>query len=532
MSILKRAISLAAAAAIALSLLSGCSAVKQNSSSDYVAYVKDHELFISDLSKGNEYQVSTDLTKVNRDDYIDTYSKTAWLTSGMEVAALATVITKDGKTIFYPDKWDDPEDLSTFSLYYRCLKDSDESPVKIDSNVELYGLREDVSLVWYWKPYDDDLHLLYLYDLKNGEKTKVGAVYLSGVADNGDLIYLSDNGDLYLKRCGEDPLKLASEIGIFADASFYETWYDNFDAVSIYYSKNDSLYRIDSAKNVEKIASDVYAVIRAYESGELYLERFYPDGYDEVNNAINFWSLYYYDGESEKLISDNASGSIIDASSGSSTPIVVYNEYEGEACIAVGGNSTSLSGRIIYALIGEDDNIFYIDENWDMYYVSLSNGELQAPTIYDTDVERLMYIRSDGKPIYLKGDYYLGDLYIGKDCVCVDVDAGSLSFNSETDTLLFFSDLTDNCGRLNMYTDGKLKTIAEDAYSPYLFYYDGLDSFYVLPDGSVLYFSDYDEDNYIGQLSIYRDGKSSVVADDVSCFVHLYDSKIARHNLF
>ncbi|MBQ4602626.1 MAG: hypothetical protein IJB24_07180, partial [Clostridia bacterium] len=67
---------------------------------------------------------------------------------------------------------------------------------------------------------------------------------------------------IYLKYAGKDREKLASDVSSIE--------YVSKDITTVYYIKEDSLYKQVEGEDKEKIASDVYNVIKIYESGEIY----------------------------------------------------------------------------------------------------------------------------------------------------------------------------------------------------------------------------------------------------------------------
>lgn len=618
-----RAIVVLLITAIVTSLLAGCSAIGKSSSSDYVAYIKDNELFISDMSEDGISQISSKLLKIDRDDYIDEHGEEYWAALPIRLAFMSTRITQDCKTIFYPDKQND--DNGTFSLYYRSIRKLDAEPVKIDSNVSTYLVNSDGTLVAYSKKNGND-YIIYQYDPDSEEKTKLGACNAALFALDGSTTYILDDGALYLKKPGKDAVKLDSNVDSIIDVAYLSGEYmtETFD--TIYYMKNNAVYKASTGKDSEKLVSDVNDVICIYDSDKMYFSReqddektlldyvndsyseydysfttlekpekpsrydydyydeyeiayeIYEEEYEEYRDSLRenadvesrndlryelsestfspTYSLYYFDGEKETLIADNYvcdeywDSSIVSQNE----PVILYSVYTPssfekpdiadvydadslrkavnetlyngvEYYIAADTNAVSLGEKASNAVISNDgSSAYYIAED-DLYSVSVKNGSPQKPVIYDSDVGSIWGLFTDDQVVYLKDiSDFTGDLYINKERITSDTYDGMYYVYTEQDMLLFYSDFDDydDCGTLNIYTKNKLSKIADDSYSPYIVNFSHT-PYCVTPDGSVIYLSDYDNNNYIGQLSVYKNGKSTVIDNDVADFVHAYN---------
>lgn len=238
-------------AAIALIILI-VSLLGGGASNNYALYIKDRELYFSNLKDGDSaWQLSSklvDTEEVDNDDIADAgYSLSAY-----------TYLSEDGKYIFFPDKIGDSEGLN---LYYKVTDDPDADAVKIDSEVLIYSVDSKTSVVTYLKGEEGSL---YQYSIKDDSKEKIaGDVNRFYVSDDGkELIYVNSEKCIYSQVIGEEKEKLASDIGSLE--------YVTEDLSTVYYYKEEALYKQVIGEEKEKVASDIYSILEIYDSGEIY----------------------------------------------------------------------------------------------------------------------------------------------------------------------------------------------------------------------------------------------------------------------
>lgn len=237
--------------AVVLSLFLG----KGKTDKNYAMYIKDREIFFTDLKKDAEpWQITSHLVDADSDE-VDDYD----LASASAYISEVIYMSEDGKYIFFPDKIGEDDD--GFNLYYRETKDAESEAVKIDSDVQLYSVSKDNTIVTYVK--GDDYNL-YQYNLKEDTKDKLASeINMMRVTEDGSkVIYMTDDGSIYQVRTGEEKEKIAS------DATRVE--YISDDLSTVYYVKDEALYKKSEEADKEKIASDIYEVVKIYESGEVY----------------------------------------------------------------------------------------------------------------------------------------------------------------------------------------------------------------------------------------------------------------------
>ncbi len=225
-------------------------AVTAPSLPSYGMYVKDGELYYSNLSK-KPWELTSNLST-------DDISNSSWLSSAYELAAMTT-LSKDEKTLFYPDKINMLDE--GFTIYYKSAKKAKAEGTKLDSDITTYHVNDKATLVTYLKGDDDNL---YQYNMKKKDKEKLdGDVEQFWVSDDGKIVrWIDTDGGLYYKKDGKEKVKISGDVN--------KTLYITEDFKTIYYLKDGNLYSCEGTKDAKKIASDVTDVLKVYESGEVY----------------------------------------------------------------------------------------------------------------------------------------------------------------------------------------------------------------------------------------------------------------------
>ncbi|NLK39123.1 MAG: zinc ribbon domain-containing protein [Clostridiales bacterium] len=218
---------------------------------NYALYIKDREIFLTATSKAKPWQLTDRLIDVGRFDNSDFAEYAEFFGNFIQ-------LSNDGKRIFYIDRLN-TSGSSGATLYYRNVKNPDQEPVRIDSEVYYYSVSKSGKLITYIKGEEMSL---YQHNLKDKEKI-ASEIENFEVSDDGKrLYYYNSEGDLYYKQNGKDKEKIDSNISTV----FYIS--DNFN--TLYYEKEESLYKKTLGKDKEKIDSDVFSIINIYETGEVY----------------------------------------------------------------------------------------------------------------------------------------------------------------------------------------------------------------------------------------------------------------------
>lgn len=592
---------------IALLVLVISLAFNRKSGKSFVLYAKDSELFYSDFSKGDPMQVS-DRFISDRD-----YSNER-LASRAYNLGMVTTLTKDGKLLFFPSKIGAYED--TFTLYCRYMNKPKQDPVKIDSDISMYAVSEKGDLVTYLKGNARNGATLYQHDLEDKEKIASDVVEFYVSRDGKQIVYLNDDNSLYTKRSGKDKEKLSSNVTCL--------YYVSEDCKTMCYARDDMLYLVRDGKDPEKVASNVKDVIAVYASGEIYYlkseseevnlldyieddklesdanmsrpeEPDYPyywdyetdeeyqaakskydadyqaysdamDAYyakndrdylrDELRNYTmtqTRYTLCYYDGTEEVKITDAfISNGYSSYAAAKDVPVLIYKSYSqsadskinlsdlsyayeaydkiqdmlfssSEMYVACGKEATLVSQNTAssFAISQNGETIYFIDDiheekNYgDLYQIRISKGKVQDSTLYDTDVAPGMYyFVSNDKFLYLKdADDYEGELFLNKESICDDVNFLYVFWDDASGKAYYITDWnsTHSYGTLNVYKNGKSTKIADDVYD-----------FQVTFNGDVVYLYDYSNRSYRGDLYIYRSNKPVKLDEDVIAIIPAY----------
>ena len=235
---------------LVISLFSGSGGKAEN---NYALYLKDNEIFFTDLKKDSEaWQLTSrlvDTDEVDDEDLAD---------AGYQLG-LYTYMSEDGKYIFFPDKVGD--DDGGFNLYYKEVAKPDMEAIKVDSDIRSYTVNASATLITYLKGEEGNL---YQYKIGEDSKDKIASeVKGFEVSDDGKKIgYINSENSIYLKYADKEKEKIAS------DVSTLEHVTEDFSTV--YYIKDGSLYKQVEGEDKVKVSSDVYDVIKIYDSGDIY----------------------------------------------------------------------------------------------------------------------------------------------------------------------------------------------------------------------------------------------------------------------
>ena len=526
---------------IAISLFSGIGKSKDN----VVFYVKDQEIFFSDLKKDSEaWQLTSRLI-----DYDNIDEEGLIFSSSSPLADVRrynlgdwTYVSEDGKYIFFPDKIDD-DDYYGLKLYYREVDKPEEEAIKIDSEVRAYTVNTSATLVTYIKGEEGYLyHNLYQYKIDEDSKDKIASRVIDyWVSDDGDKIgYLDTEGSLYLKYADKDKEKIASEVSSIE--------YLNDKITTAYYIKDDSLYKQVEGEDRVKIASDVYSVIEIYDSGEIYYLKSEPEEpllMDKGTIEQPVYSLCYFNGTEETVITDTFvynDNSYNSYAIAANAAVIAYEAYdqshlEYERYIAVKDTATVVEQQEYAAdfTINADGTIVYYIDNipddkdyGELYRIDITNGVIGKPEFYDSDVlycnhiyENIEFVNGS-RLLYFKDCKNVdrtdaaGEVYIDKVRVGTDVCIRSVVNYGDFDKVFYLTDWNDDkeYGTLKVYQGDKVTKIADDVCD-----------YSVTNDGRALYLYDYSLSNHKGELREWNNGETRKIDDDVICIIPTIENR-------
>lgn len=521
-------------------------------SKNYAMYVKDKELYYTDFSNKDPWQITSRLVK---DDAYDNYE----LSSGAYILGSACRLSKDGSLLFFPDRISGSD--SGYSLYCRKVNRPKEEAVKIDSDVVSYSVSDDASAVTYQKN-----DTLYQYDRKKEDKQKVASDILNYrvSADGRTILYMNTENTLYSTVKGGEREKLDSDLSSLD--------YVSEDLSTVFYTKEGSLYQKEAGKDKEKISSDVYSVIKVYDSGEVYyvkaetgeiplIDYVYDDkkeadaamqepespswtdpDYDAKYDAYQkeleeyyakqnrdyareylaeekieqtAYTLCYYNGEEETVVSDNFTN--ISYVCAADKPVITYTAYDDQSeditvKLSEMEDPYSISGMVAEALNSAAER-----------YVAV--GAVSAGL--DQDEARNFCLSADGETLYylaeIPEDKNYGELYrvsvsssgeLGTpELYDSDVCTDNVYFISE-DKLLYFKDYKEDKGEL--YINQEKIDYDVNAYTIH----------YNKDADRITYYIDWNSDKGYGTLKTYTRKEAEKIADDVHAYSALPNGNV------
>lgn len=207
---------------------------------------------------------------------------------------------------------------------------------------------------------------------------------------------------------------------------------------------------------------------------------------------------------------------------------------KGERVIVVGSKifNVEKEGATSFRVSSNGDTIYFmadIDEGEKtgiIYEIKVKDGSISTPQVYDEEVyseylsiydDKLMYFKNTtDNPNRRSGDYEanLGTLYIDKNKIDEKVYTREMAYNilnsGSKDILYYYTyyDITKSEGELKVYDGNQPKSVKEAVHD-----------FVKLEDDSVLYLRDYNNDKHKGTLSLYKDGESKDIDEEVMMII-------------
>lgn len=534
----------------------------------YAMYIKDGQVFYSDLSSKAPWQVTEDLTDGEDVENSDLRSAASDLGSAMH-------LTGDGETLFYMDEIGEEG-----TLYYRSLTNFKKEPEEIASGVEQYVVCKDGKLVFFLKN-----GTLYSYDLKDDEKIAKDVEDFSVYEDGDYVLYKDEDADWYLIHKGGKE-KIGSEIDIRCVS----------DKGTVYYLDEDKLYAKAVGKDKEKLLSDVSSTFGFTMDGTFYFtrsEEMMLADFFEADAEYEYWaesmkeetvspyySLYYYNGEEETLLAEACYNRRVDYCGESMA--VYYTMYDAAnleklsykdldelsgtdeyyytsiyevagimlqealddaavSCIAIEGTVSQVDvenvsdfvcspdGKAVYMLCDVDEE----KSEGTAYRASVSGKKVGAAERYDEDIYSeagFYFVGSSNYLVYYKDvEDYEGELFVNGESVDDDVYLRSylIRYNAEENDLLYMTDYDNDKyeGTLRVYNGKEAEDVSDDVYG-----------YTIGSNGKVLFMYDYNSSKWEGSLAIY-DGKVTEIADDVHSYtftpagdvLFLYDYSLSKY---
>ena len=481
----------AAAVVIIAAVLIAVFVIKPASKST-VLYLKDEEISLTDLKKIETFELTDGLFEDEEDAYYTSYA-----------AIYNTQASENGRYLFYPQEV--TEDY-TFDLYMIDLKANNEkssSAVKVASGISSYRISKDGSKVFY---LDDEK--LYYTDLNDKTKIDSDVEYFVINEDGTRLLYMDMDGKLYYSdsKKGGEVEKLDSDV---------QVEHVSDDLSEIYYLKNDTLYFLEIGDEKVKIDSDVSDVTAVYDTGEVYyvqtesdelsLMDFVTDDmaeadadieepdYEDFTNEVTTSSGYTYD-ETDYDAYDEA-----------------YDEYYDKVL------RDELREELeSYTYPIETSSLYYYDGSESVEIADgvsdvMATGGAEAMVVYgktetgDLPKVKLSEIEWSYDVMDLLDEAFYGsaaEVFMAIGAVESEIDqetAVDFAFNTSCSALYFLDNYDDEDEAGELYA---IEIKGDTAGSPELYDEDVADILRALSDDRILYFKDFDYDDYSGDMYI------------------------------
>lgn len=447
--------------------------------------------------------------------------------------------------------------LKDDKLYFNNLK----SKTKLASDVLGYCVDDKLTTVVYVTEdsAEDVTVTLYSVDVsEESEPQKIsnGVSEILNISNNMKEIYYIKNENLYRYSEGESTKIVNNVYDIYSfdpqTLSFYYTKKNDSEVLKSDYF-NDDLAGSD--KNITKPDSNNYQV---YYYGYSFTSDEYYDALEVYNNkqnrdtvrekareTIETYSLCYYDGTEEKLISkdvacyaeySSSEGQIIFTEYDSSkikkfkmselayisdfdTKLIEARDATAKTTIAYKGDTKDLDvDSSFYNVQSYDNTTYFIDYSeteaaqyivGNLLKLVFNEDNIGEATLIAEDVSEY-YIYEDGTLVYFKDvkeDSCVGDLYIDDKLILSDVNIYEVQYVNKKLYILKDYDEKHSCGTLCCGDANGFEVIAND-----------VNHFYVTDEEKVFFATNYDDNNFTHDLSCYYKGKKTFIAGEISAW--------------
>lgn len=524
------------------------------------AYAEGITLYYRDLNKPKEeavkidsdvfqYAINGDGTKIvytkGSDGilYISDLEEKEKIASGVQSFYVSDDLSKIGYL----------NDENSFYIWY-----ADKDSVKLASDISsIRDVAPDLSMIYYMKDGN-----LYKRSESGDDSEKIASDVFSVVKiyDSGEIYYIkTDSAEKNLMDYVDDDMASTDasmtepSYPDYPDSPDYPSWWDydtdaEYEAALAQYEADYDAYQA----SYEQINADYEA---AYEA---YWEKINRDSLrEDLENATmenNEYSLYYYDGTEETLVTD-ALATSWDVDYASDKPVVVFPVYNQssfqkvklseitsisdvsdlvDAALYASSEMYTASGAAMslleqtdasnYTFSDDGATLYFLDDvsdggDGDLYKATITDGQIGKPELFDSDVNNSwIFLTSKDEIAYYKNvdsSDDKGDLCINGEEI--DYDVYLWSFQYLDDAILYYTDWNSDkqLGTLKMYDNGTKTKIADD-----------VNSFQITNDNDIVYLYDYSTNYYTGTLYLYHKGDATKIDDDVAALIPVYDSSV------
>ncbi len=493
--------------AVAIGVLLPILLKKTDNKNVYAFYILDNEIHRTSLLNEPEQE------KITQGLYDFEGEKLSALDGFAYTLGDMTHVFNDGIAMIYPKKITE----RGVELCYSAFKDGAE-PVTLDTDVFSYFVSSDEKVIYYFKASDSkDKYTLYQHDLSSKTKIQDNVIEFYSSKDGTRLLYLTEDDTLYFKALNENAKKLSNNVDEF---------YNLNDVNTVFYLKEGILFKFISGESSRQIANDVYGIISAYDSGEIY----YTKRSDNVINVIDYiekdtdnealyerlktakhsifsYSLYYYNTD-EILVSDMFIYDSLNDTYAKDAPVVAFNAYHPEKAEKVKLSSVN---SYIEALTALDDAVSVTR------YQDIQLAVKDKVISTDIDYAFNYFFSDDGSTFY-----YLDEISVGSSLDDttgtlnkIQINDGAVSDKTKIDEKVFYAHLENgalvyeknyNGKEFDLYVDSKLVDEGVNAY------------FIKYTDNKIAYLTDYDNDTNSGTLKLFDGNSSKEIAKNVFDF--------------
>ncbi len=430
---------------------------------DYWAYGKDGETFLYNLSTEKHFQLTENIHLLD--------SKYAF-------AGLAGVtFSQNGEYVLYRDVIESGENGTVWGWFCHNLNDPDSKSIYIDSDIDIHArsgyyskffiINEATDIITY---QNTEGNRLYQFNLKTQEKEiiadNVNELY---VFDGGNRIILSNGSDLYVKNGNEEKKKIDTDI---------------YDIIKVYESGEIYYSKLISTKSIDYVEDDVVG----------------DSDYDSLREELKLfpawqYKLYYYDGNKTIELPEVCYNYPLYSSD--TIPSMICGFGEGNVKIKLSSieNECDLDN-----LVAKNDNITYYTING-VERISLDFSEVSVFDISSDDYVKYF----DGETAYLCDHIYEEDAYdlyrftISGDGKVENVElwGNNVSFaydaqHANGKTSYVVKHINEDIGdiyKFSVSAENKVENIelvGNNLPSPYEFVYASEDKYIYYSDGSIV----------------------------------------------
>ena len=440
---------------------------------------------------------------------LDTDDKTDKAAYAGYIAGQITYITKNHKTIFYPEHINTQKE--TFTLYKKMVDSNNPQKERIEDGVLSYMISEDGSVVTCLKKEGNTL-----YQISVGKKEKVAEqVERFLVSKDGNIIIYIDNaGSLYKKIKGKEIEKICD---LVTDV------YTAPDMTRVYYLSKGNLYTKTDSRDQELIGSAVDKIYQFYDTNEMYYRK---KSKEQV--AGETYELYYCDGKKETMLTNklvyNQDGSKAFTSIAKDKPVAVYGTEENVYITQRDKISTLDHNDVQNIVISDDGSLFYyLDSPFSgiLYKVQITDKEKQTSVEFDTEVNSIGSLLSGNQILYYKKEYTRDassepklDMYVSKQMIGENVLQYSyFEFDPDLKKLYFYTIDENQDLTLNVSDGRNVKKVAEK-----IILYEPLDR------NRLLYLCNYKEEEFAGELYVYSKGEVKRIEEKATFLFSIQES--------